>query len=317
MRNHVAKRQYSFVHFLWNLSVLVFSFITKISSQEDESLNLMLNSYSTNIPTVMHRDKIKAARELLQSGKCNHVYLDMGTNVGVQIRKLYQPLSYTKSYVWPPIWNSFFGKYDIITNNRSDVCAFGFEPNPLHNKILNKTENFYQKHGFNVIIFRETAISTSYGNASFIRDFSSDPKNLEFGGTMFDYGQGNSSQIKQSSYDVFTLDIARFLGIEIAKRKGQTSNSRTIAKMDIEGGEYTVLPTMLTQSDSLCSIAYIGIEWHRNMDLKSSPPETKTILPILQFITKQAKNCQTVIHKIDDESYGQAGKDPVSLDQWT
>jgi hypothetical protein len=303
-------------YFLWSVSALILSFIVKIRSQEDGTLNLLLNS-ATKIPTVMHRDTIKAARELLQSGKCNHVYLDMGTNVGIQIRKLYQPLAYTQSHIWPPIWNSYFGKYDTITNNRSNVCTFGFEPNPLHNNILMKTEAFYQKHGFNVIIFRETAISTTHGNATFIRDFSSDPKNLEFGGTMFDYGQGNSTQIKQSSYDVLTLDISKFLGIEIANRKGQTSDSRIVAKMDIEGGEYTVLPTMLTQSDSLCSISYIGIEWHRNMDVKSQPPETKTIMPILQFITKQAKGCRTGIHKTDDESYGQAGKDPISFEAWT
>jgi hypothetical protein len=40
-------------------------------------------------------------------------------------------------------------------------------------------------------------------------------------------------------------------------------------------------------------------------------------MPILQFITRQAKKCRTEIHKTDDESYGQAGKDPISLDQWT
>jgi hypothetical protein len=121
-------------HFLWSVSALIVSYTVKISLQEDGTLNLLLNS-NTKIPTVMHRDTIKAARELLQSGKCNHVYLDMGTNVGIQIIKLYQPLAYTQSHIWPPIWNSYFGKYDTIINNRSNVCAFGFEPNPLHNKI--------------------------------------------------------------------------------------------------------------------------------------------------------------------------------------
>ena len=39
---------------------------------------------------------------------CRHVYLDMGTNTGVQIRKLYQPHLFPNASVLP-IFDKFFG----------------------------------------------------------------------------------------------------------------------------------------------------------------------------------------------------------------
>ena len=48
---------------------------------------------------------------LLQSGRCRHVYLDLGTNIGMQIRKLYQPELYPQSPMLP-----FFDRYFGPTN---------------------------------------------------------------------------------------------------------------------------------------------------------------------------------------------------------
>ena len=39
---------------------------------------------------------------------CHHVYLDMGTNTGVQIRKLYEPHLFPNASVLP-IFDKFFG----------------------------------------------------------------------------------------------------------------------------------------------------------------------------------------------------------------
>ena len=35
-----------------------------------------------------HKELLSKAVTILQSGQCKHIYLDVGTNVGVQIRKL-------------------------------------------------------------------------------------------------------------------------------------------------------------------------------------------------------------------------------------
>ena len=39
---------------------------------------------------------------------CYHVYLDVGSNVGVQVRKLFQPEDYPRAKVLP-VFEDFFG----------------------------------------------------------------------------------------------------------------------------------------------------------------------------------------------------------------
>jgi len=44
----------------------------------------------------------------LQAFDCQHFYVDMGTNMGVQIRKLYEPAKYPGAKVLP-IFDKHFG----------------------------------------------------------------------------------------------------------------------------------------------------------------------------------------------------------------
>ena len=59
---------------------------------------------------VVHKDKIVGEEGLSKHflDGCHHVYLDMGTNTGVQIRKLYQPHLFPNASVLP-IFDKFFG----------------------------------------------------------------------------------------------------------------------------------------------------------------------------------------------------------------
>ena len=61
---------------------------------------------------------------------CRHVFLDVGSNVGIQVRKLFEPKLYPDAEVLPQ-FDQFFGRYP---DNRDEVCAVGFEPNPKHTK---------------------------------------------------------------------------------------------------------------------------------------------------------------------------------------
>ena len=70
---------------------------------------------------------------------CYHVYLDVGSNIGVQIRKLFEPEKYPNAPV-NAIFNSNFGKVEerrkIYGEQGNVVCAVGFEPNSHHTKHL-------------------------------------------------------------------------------------------------------------------------------------------------------------------------------------
>ena len=66
---------------------------------------------------------------------CYHVYLDVGSNIGVQVRKLFEPHLYPKAKV-QKIFDHFFGPIELRSES---VCAVGFEPNPNHTTYLKGT----------------------------------------------------------------------------------------------------------------------------------------------------------------------------------
>ena len=67
------------------------------------------------------------------SDGCYHVYLDVGSNVGVQVRKLFQPDLYPGSGI-SRIFREFFG--GVRERDAGKICAIGFEPNPGHENRL-------------------------------------------------------------------------------------------------------------------------------------------------------------------------------------
>merc|ERR1712037_354261 len=86
---------------------------------------------------------------------CHHVYLDMGTNTGVQIRKLYEPHLFPNASVLP-IFDKFFGQEgerDLTT-----ICTVGFEPNIIHNEVLHRLEEQYKACGWRVYINLGTGV---------------------------------------------------------------------------------------------------------------------------------------------------------------
>ena len=64
---------------------------------------------------------------------CKYVYLDVGTNVGIQIRKLFEPDLYPNASIHQ-VFDRYFG--NIEKRTRDGICAVGFEPNPSHTTIL-------------------------------------------------------------------------------------------------------------------------------------------------------------------------------------
>ena len=67
-------------------------------------------------------------------GNCKEFYVDLGTNIGVQIRKLYEAEKYPDASILP-LFDQYFGNSQARRNNL-DLCAIGFEMNPGHTKRL-------------------------------------------------------------------------------------------------------------------------------------------------------------------------------------
>ena len=80
---------------------------------------------------------------------CYHIYLDVGYNIGIQVRKLFEPERYTEGKVLP-FFNNVFGNIDYRRKenhaNGKRIWVVGFEPNPRHKrgliKLLRRRETF-------------------------------------------------------------------------------------------------------------------------------------------------------------------------------
>ena len=64
------------------------------------------------------------------------MYLDVGTNTGVQIRKLYEPKDYPNAKIHKVFDEYFQRKMDSLSDSLPYICAIGFEPNPNFEKFL-------------------------------------------------------------------------------------------------------------------------------------------------------------------------------------
>ena len=75
---------------------------------------------------------------------CAHVYLDLGSNIGVHVRKLFEPEKYPKSSMLP-IFQQYFGSAE---ERRKTVCAVSIEANPLHLPKLKAVAEAYMAMGW-------------------------------------------------------------------------------------------------------------------------------------------------------------------------
>jgi hypothetical protein len=177
----------------------------------------------------LHAD-LRAVDELFANYKCKHIYLDLGTAIGVQIRKLYQPQLYPKATALEAF------DEDFGTGPRCNVCTFGFEPNPEHSARLDTVQAKLRAHGVGVHIFKKAAY-TSY--------------------TRLQFATGKEGGREQVMH-VEAVDLAPI----IQRMYSHLGKGGIItAKMDIEGDEFALLPH-LERSQALCLISRIQILWH-------------------------------------------------------
>lgn len=85
--------------------------------------------------------------------------------------------------------------------------------------------------------------------------------------------------------------------------------SHLVAKMDIEGSEYDVLPDLLMHG-GLCYFDVIMIEWHHRF-VPSAPDELNDKL--LSYLASKVDNCKFKIVDVDDETYGNDNGTPFPL----
>lgn len=239
-------------------------------------------------PRMLHSPPSQSSKSPFKN--CKQVYLDIGSNIGVQIRKLFEPSRYPGADVI-----RVFDKHFGVTRNKSqDLCAIGIEMNPSHTSRLKLLEHHYTSTcNYNVKFFTETAASTHDGFVGFLSD--GDHANEEWGAST-NLVLKDQSVISQTKQIVQSIDIANFILKELVPHA-----DTIVIKLDIEGAEHDVLPRLM-MTGALCNVSEIFIElhyWSFSQDQKELMDMATKLYP--GFFS--AAGCRVQMSYIDDESY--------------
>jgi len=198
------------------------------------------------------------------------VYVDVGSNVGTQVHKLYQPHICYRA----PVQSLF-----RVFPSRSSVCTLGIEPNPNHAQHLRKVSQGYAARGI-YVTFLAALASNVDGQALFYhnKDYINGKRHNEWtGGAIKRHGN-------QAGVVVRTVDLARLV-------KAWWANP-IVLKIDVEGNETTLLPWLL-EKDVLCNITGVYVDLHGS--------HSRQVFSQVQSSLK-SMSCPVKLLTLDDET---------------
>jgi len=261
--------------------------------------------------------------QLFADFDCRHVYLDVGTNVGVQLRKLFEPHKYPKAATTLGVYRRFFG---ATAEERCGVCAIGVEPNPHHRRKLGYLQQSYRAAGAGVLIFH-VAASASDGvvNLALGHADKKDPwEDLGASASEAWKGLSRDGNPKALTVPVRAIDLSRLIHLlhqHLRVHRNQ-HDANIVMKLDVEGLEFAVLPD-LVRSQALCLVDAMRIEWHKRFwDQKvaaavararnlTNPREVggRAMVAMTEAIRAQirslfpSRDCRAELLEADDETY--------------
>jgi hypothetical protein len=230
-----------------------------------------------------------------------------GSNVGVQVRKLYNPEQFPGASVLP-IFDRVFGP------DRRGVCTIGVEANSMHTPYLSTLNSYFQRKGYQALILTEVAASTTNGKATFHMDHGSPS---EWGASLSQgaWQRHDSDTTNEATVDL--LDVAGFVAEVVrsvaADIRHATGARLPIAmKLDVEGEEYAILPAMVV-TGTLCDLRMVFMEPHaakfRRKDYTGMTLEKME--RIFAAFRNAAPSCKVEYTHLDDETYLHGDKVPL------
>jgi FkbM family methyltransferase len=267
-------------------NVIKLSVVVLAGASVLQTANMMLSSASiSNLSAQSSYITPKLADD------CYHIFLDVGSNIGVHNRFLFEP------HLYPESQSASHFQAELGAFDNRDMCAFAFEPNPVHKHRLEKLAESYQAMGWRLYIFN-AGVSNINGALSF---YHYDTKGLhnEWGfSAVPDPNRPARAEV------VPIVRLADFIRQHIQGRKlpatiygGPYEKPKVLMKMDIEGMEYAVIPDLVA-SGALCeTVDCITYEFHFGSS------ESKTGVKSMMQSVEMNPNCITRFMDLDDETY--------------
>lgn len=171
---------------------------------------------------------------------CRSVYIDVGSGTGAQLRKMYEPGQYCGAADLET-FSRLFGPPDDRRARASEtgICAFGFEPNPVHRHRLGNLERYYNALGWHVHFYPYAAWKEDY----FL--VPNKTTELHSGPLGADHAGDDSTADARKNTLVHAIDLAAFV-------MSLPPGSVKLMTMDIGGAEHETISHML-QRRVLCS----------------------------------------------------------------
>mmetsp|Transcript_13365 Transcript_13365/g.19682 ORF Transcript_13365/g.19682 Transcript_13365/m.19682 type:complete len:314 (-) Transcript_13365:75-1016(-) len=249
---------------------------------------------------------------------CFHVYLDVGSNIGVHTRFLYEPHLYPEAQKAAKIFDTNFGP-PAQRDNR-DICVFTFEPNPAQRHRFEVLEEAYTKAGWRFKAYM-AGVGAKEGSMTFYHNDADPNEHSEWG---FSTSKWGGPAVSEEVVPI--MDLTKWLETEILNRKMPedvygsyaTNEGKVVMKMDIEAQEYLVLPKLMLSNVMCQTIDHTFMEEHSSFFQFTQDPSLlslglKNIAEARQFwdsITKafgiyktSTPACKSVVELLDDESY--------------
>lgn len=222
---------------------------------------------------------------------CKGLYIDVGSNIGNQIRKLYEP----EKYPGAPAIQLYSQAFRNISPK--DICSIGFEANPVHDVWLAKLENNMRCQDWKVKIFSSTAVMHEEGPVKIFRDKDSPDIFHEYAASVVNYqGHTDASVVKG-------IDLASFMRSVLAEMDIVPGAQKIpiVMKLDAEGVEFQVMPRLIN-TGVFCSLSHVYMEWHPQMmpNFTTLSP-TEAIQTVYNFL--QLDSCNVTVFHQDDETY--------------
>jgi len=196
---------------------------------------------------------------------CKKILLDVGSNIGVNVRKLYEPKKYDGAKLLP-FFEKYFGEpaWRRTAAGKSGVCALGFEPNDEHTERLQAIEKAYNDNGWHVHFYPFAAWSSEGKMA--LNKTAGDSKFLDMGdltkrGAHLSMMQQDSTGKVSKRSLVRTVNLADFVS-------SLPDATVQLMLMDIEGAEYDTLAQMMMDK-KLCrnNVQHLLVETHNWGDI--------------------------------------------------
>ena len=250
---------------------------------------------------------------------CYHIFLDVGANIGVHGRFLYEPDQYPDATVARALFDAQFG----TQRDNRDFCVFAFEPNPSQHEKIRAKEAAYAAMGWRYHLIPH-GVSDENSVIEFYRQ--GDEKRSEWG---FNALQTKAKDKNAAKVEVLVIRLASWLQEHVYNRRhpetiygsyqnirdknGHAGAPKVVMKMDIEGMEFRVLPDLLYSGVYCRDLDYVFGEVHKNPKwYPMALPAGVTIanrdegIAYIQAFTNALKvnpSCQVPFVEKDDEAY--------------